>query len=197
MSDAAIVLTKGGRINLSKVPNLKRVRLQLNWKPNTTDTGAQFDLDASAFVCRYDAAGDPKLINNSHFVFYNNSQTPDGAVVHSGDDVTGAQGETVLVDLEKLVNGEDEIAFIVTIDQAEARKQNFGQVSKSSITLYNDETGDCLGGYNLDDAFTNETAVQFGSIYKNPVGSWAFKAIGAGYNFGLAEFVKGYGGTVA
>ena len=195
MSDA-INLTKGGRINLSKVEKLNRVRLQLNWQPNQTDTGADFDLDASVFVCKYDAAGDPKLISNAHFVFYNNKQTPNGAVVHSGDDLTGAQGETIVVDLSKLTDGESELAFVVTIDQAAARKQNFGQVPKSSITLYNDETNECLGGYRLEDDFSTETAVQFGSIYKNDSGDWAFKAIGAGYNFGLAEFVKGYGGTV-
>ena len=197
MADAAINLTKGGRIDLSKVPNLKRLRLALNWAPNATDTGEDFDLDGSVFVCKLDSAGSPKLISDKHFVFYNNTSTPDGSVVHSGDDLTGAQGETIIVDLSKISSDVDEIAFIVTIYEAEDRKQNFGQVPKSSITLFNDETGATVGSYNLEEDFTNETAVQFGSLYKKDTGAWAFKAIGAGYRLGLAAFVEGYGQRVA
>jgi len=198
----AISLTKGTKINLSKeAPNLTRVRFGLGWKPNPTNTGAAFDLDASAFGLKLDANGDPKLAGNDadFFVFYNNLQSVDGAMVHTGDNRTGdAQGddETIVVDLQKLSTMIDEVSFIVTIHEAQARKQNFGQVSKSYINVYNDATGDILAKYDLEDDFSAETAVQFGSLYKKD-GSWSFKAIGAGYNLGLDAFVSGYGAAVA
>ena len=101
----AINLEKGGRINLKKeAPALKKVRLGLGWNANGTDTGTEFDLDVSVFICKNDHANMPKLISDEHFVFYNNKVSPDGAVVHHGDNRTGTgdgDDETVVVDLEK------------------------------------------------------------------------------------------------
>lgn len=195
-----IDLNKGGRINLSKAaPSLKRVRVGLGWQPNQYNTGTDFDLDASAFICSVDAAGNSKLLSDSHFIFYNQSRDPEGAVTHSGDSRDGKIGdidETITVDLTKLNPGAGEISFIVTIHDAVARKQNFGQVSKSVIVLFDDETGVELAKYSLEDDFSNETAVQFGSLYLKD-GSWMFKAVGAGYQKGLADFVVVYGGNLA
>ena len=99
----AINLEKGGRINLKKeAPALKKVRLGLGWNANGTDTGTEFDLDVSVFICKNDHANMPKLISDEHFVFYNNKVSPDGAVVHHGDNRTGTgdgDDETVVVDL--------------------------------------------------------------------------------------------------
>lgn len=197
MAEAAINLSKGGRIDLSKVPNLNRVRAELRWTPNPTDTGTEFDLDLSMFVCKFDANGDPKLVNNSHFIFYNSLTLADGSVSRSADDTDGSRGgEDGFIDFPKLSPQIDEIAFIVTIHDGQARRQNFGQVSKASIVLFNDESNECLGGYKLEDDFSSETAVQFGSVYKKADGKWTFKAVGAGYSFGLDQFVTGYGGTM-
>ena len=200
----AINLTKGSRINLAKeAPALKRLRVGLGWKPNETDTGFDFDLDVTAFGLQI--VGDkPDWIGSRNdpdfMVFYGNHASVDGAIVHSGDNRTGAgegDDETIIIELDRLDPRVDEISFIVTIDEATARRQNFGQVPKSHIALYNDETGDLVARYDLGDDFSQETAVQFGSIYKREDGAWAFKAVGAGYNLGLAEFVKGYGGNPA
>lgn len=196
----AINLEKGGRINLSKdVPMLKRVRLGLGWDANSFDTGKDFDLDASVFVCKPNAQGVAKLLSDLHFVFYGNAASPDGAVVHKGDNRTGAASgddETIVVDLKKLAQEVEEISFVVTIHEATERRQNFGQVRNSYIKLYDDETGKELAKYSLEDDFSTETAVQFGSLYKKE-GAWLFKAVGAGYKKGLADFVVAYGGNLA
>jgi tellurium resistance protein TerD len=195
-----IDLSKGGRISLAKeAPGLKRVRVGLAWDANQYSTGGAYDLDASAFVCKYDAAGNPKLINDSYFLFYGNHTTPDGAVNHTGDNRTGdaaGDDESILIDLAALNPEASEISFIVTIHEAEAKKQNFGQVTKSKIALYNDETGEEIAHYNLEDDFSTETAVQFGSLYKKD-GTWMFKAVGMGFRKGLADFVVAYGGNLA
>jgi len=200
----AINLTKGSRINLAKeAPALKRLRVGLGWKPNETDTGHEFDLDVTAFGLQ--VVGDkPDWIGSRNdpdfMVFYNNPNSVDGAIVHSGDNKTGAgdgDDESITIDLTKLDKRVDEISFIVTIEEAGVRKQNFGQIPKSHIALYNDENGDLIARYDLGEDFSNETAVQFGSVYKREDGAYAFKAVGAGYNLGLGEFVKGYGGNPA
>jgi tellurium resistance protein TerD len=203
----AIDLSKGGRINLSKAaPSMKKCRVELLWKPNASDTGAEFDLDVSVFGLAYDAAGDPKMLDlnvgsgANFFVFYNNKKSIDGAIVHSGDNKQGAAdgsaGEVITIDIDKLDTRLDEISFIVTIFEAEIRKQNFGQVPKASIKLFNDETNEMLASYVLEDDFSMETAVQFGSLFRKD-GEISFKAIGAGYRLGLDAFVKGYGGEVS
>lgn len=195
-----INLEKGARINLSKdSPDLKRVRVGLGWDPNPTDTGTDFDLDASVFICKPDASGNPKLISDNHFVFYGNKLSPDGAVAHLGDNLTGGgagDDETITVDLSKITAEATELSFVVTIYKETERKQNFGQVRNSYIKLYNDETGAEIAKYSLEDDFSTETAVQFGSLYKKD-GHWLFKAVGAGYRKGLADFVVVYGGNLA
>lgn len=213
----AINLSKGSRINLSKEnPLLKRIRAGLGWRPNGTDTGKAFDLDVSIFgLVQKGEAG--KLKNEDYFVFYNSETrtndkqstfkqdatefpkkgmpaSPCLGIVHSGDNTTGAgegDDETVFVDLTKIDPEISEISFIVTIHEAEARRQNFGQVDGSVIRLYNDETGAVLAEYKLEDDFSSETALQFGSLYKKD-GQWLFKAVGAGYNKGLGDFVNLY-----
>lgn len=191
----AINLEKGGRINLEKDGHaLTKVRLGLGWEPNTFDTGAEFDLDVSVFVCAPNAAGQSKLLADEFMVFYNNPSSPDGAVVHSGDSRKGegvGDDETVQVDLTTLDRRATELSIIVTIHKADERRQNFGQVRNSYIKLYNDVTGEEIAKYILEDDFSLETAVQFGSLYQRD-GKWLFKAVGAGYKKGLADFVAVY-----
>lgn len=191
-----INLTKGGNINLSKNnPGLKRVRFGLGWDTNVYDTGGEFDLDASVFVCKNNASGQPKLLSDSHFIFYNNKSDPEGGVTHTGDNRTGAgdgDDENVIVDLGKINSSAEEVSFIVTIHEADTRRQNFGQVRNSYIAVYNDETGEELARYRLEDDFSTQTAVQFGSLYRRDGGEWVFKAVGAGFNKGLGDFVGLY-----
>lgn len=195
----SINLTKGGRINLAKeAPGLTLVKVGLGWKENPFNSGDDFDLDATAFVCSVDADGNSKLIADEYMVFYNNLSDPQKAVTHSGDNKVGgsAINETVTVDLTKIRADVGEVSFIVTIHEAGPRKQNFGQVSKSFIVLNDGVTGAELAKYELDDDFSSETAVQFGSLIKKG-NDWTFKAVGMGFNKGLGDFVKVYGGNLA
>jgi len=190
-----INLEKGARINLSKeAPGLIKVRAGLGWDANTFDTGGDFDLDVSLFALAPDAGGNPKLLDDKYFVFYNNKTTPDGAVLHLGDARKGEQSgddETLTIDLSKLNPRVEELSIIVTIHDAATRRQNFGQVRNSYIKLYDDATGAVLAKYALEDDFSTETAVQFGSLFKKE-GQWLFKAVGAGYKKGLNDFVSAY-----
>lgn len=194
----AISLKKGGRINLAKeAPSLKRIRAELSWEPNKTNTGSKFDLDVSVFILK---AGEPnnQLIADEYMVFYGNKTSPEGAVTHKGDNKTGdglGPDEVIFIDLPKMNPSAVEVSFIVTIHDADVRRQNFGQVPKSGIKLFDDETGELLASYDLEENFSLETAVQFGSLYLKD-GGWNFKAVGAGYNLGLGDFVVQYGGEV-
>lgn len=189
----AFNLEKGGRFNLSKeAPGLTKVKACLGWDANGFDSGVDFDLDASVFGL----AANGKLLNNEHFIFYNQAATPNKSIVHSGDNRTGdaaADDEVISLDLSLMAADLTELSFIVTIHDAEVRKQNFGQVKNSYIRLVNADTGAELARYSLEDDFSTETAVQFGSLYKKD-GQWLFKAVGAGFKKGLSDFVQVYTG---
>ena len=187
----SINLSKGERINLSKeAPGLKNAGIGLGWDINATDTGAAFDLDASVFMLGTSG----KLPSDKYLVFYNNKESPNGSVKHLGDSRTGeGQGddETVLVDLSKVDASVEEIVFVVTIHEAETRRQNFGQVRNAFIRIYDTTTSTEVTKYDLDEDFSRETAIEFGRLYKKD-GEWRFQAVGQGFNAGLQSFVDKY-----
>ncbi|MEG4624624.1 pentapeptide repeat-containing protein [Microcoleus sp. w1-18aA5] len=185
----SIELTKGERFNLSKeTPNFSKIAIALGWQ--VSQTSQNCDIDASVFML----AADGRIPDEKYFVFYNNLTSPDGAVRHSGDSATGqidGDDETVYVDLSKINSAIQEIVFVVTIHEGQEKNQSFSQVTNAFIRLYNRETLSELVRYNLNQIFSQETALEFGRLYKKN-GEWRFQAVGQGYNAGLQSFVDKY-----
>ncbi|KAB8057862.1 chemical-damaging agent resistance protein C [Janthinobacterium sp. FT14W] len=187
----AISLQKGGNVNLSKeAPNLKKIIVGLGWDPRSTD-GATFDLDGSAFLLKSDG----KVRGDSDFIFYNNLKSTDGSVVHTGDNQTGegeGDDERIEIDLTRVPNDIDRISITVTIHDADARRQNFGMISKAFIRCLNAEGEREIARYDLSEDSSTETAMIFGEIYRYN-GEWKFKAIGQGFNGGLGPLARSFG----
>jgi tellurium resistance protein terD len=191
-----INLAKGQKVDLTKGnPGLKSVMVGLGWDVNTFNTGADFDLDASAFLLGANA----KCPTEKEFVFYGNLAHASESVIHQGDNLTGegeGDDEQILVDLSKVPASIERIAFTVTIYDAEARKQNFGQVSNAFIRLVDNSNGTELIRYDLGEDFSIETAIVVGELYRKD-GEWKFNAIGSGFQGGLAALCGHYGIQVA
>lgn len=182
----AINLEKGQREKIA-LPSFK---VGLGWDSNQNTTGEAYDIDASVFLL----GSDGKLVSDNHFVFFNNLNSPDGAVVHSGDNLTGAgdgDDELINVDLSKISADVNEINFVVTIHKAADRRQNFGQIRNSYIRIMNQQTNEVQVKYELDEDFSIETAVEFGRIYKRN-DEWRFEAVGNGLKGGLQDFLNKY-----
>ncbi len=190
----AISLQKGGNVNLSKeAPGLNKMIVGLGWDTRATD-GAAFDLDGAIFLLN--AAG--KVRSDADFVFYNNLKSTDGSIVHSGDNTTGAgegDDETVTIDLASVPADVDKIAICVTIHDAEARKQNFGQVSKAFVRCVNATGNAEIARYDLSEDGSTEAAMVFGEVYRAGA-DWKFRAIGQGFKGGLGPLAKNYGVNV-
>ena len=188
----AISLTKGKKVDLTKSnPGLKNVLVGLGWDINRFDSGSDFDLDASAFLVQENG----KVSGDQDFIFYSNLEHPSGAVVHLGDNRTGAgdgDDEQITVDLSKVPENIARIAFTVTIYDAESRRQNFGQVANAFIRLVNADTDEEIVRYDLGEDFSIETAMVVGELYRHN-GEWKFNAIGSGYQGGLAALCENYG----
>jgi tellurium resistance protein TerD len=189
-----VTLAKGGNVSLSKAaPNLTRVQIGLGWRARST-TGADFDLDASALLC-----GNGRVLGDDYFVFYNNLKSPEGSVEHTGDDLTGGSGgddETILVDLTLVPPQVDKVVFPVSIYEADARVQTFGQVSEAYIRVLNQSDGAELARYDLTEDASTETAMIFGELYRYG-GEWKFRAVGQGYASGLRGIALDFGVNVS
>lgn len=190
----AISLSKGGNVSLSKeAPGLTAVLVGLGWDARSTD-GKDFDLDASVFMV---GEGD-KVATDDDFVFYRNLKSPDGSIEHLGDNLTGegdGDDEEIKVDLSAVPENVKKLVFAVTIHEADQRGQNFGQVSNAFMRVVNQSDGSEIARFDLSEDASLNTALVFGELYRHG-GEWKFKAIGEGYEGGLAPLAIAHGVNV-
>lgn len=190
----AISLNKGGNVNLSKeAPNLVNALVGLGWDARATD-GQAFDLDASLFMVKEDG----KVPSDAHFIFYNQKTSPDGSINHTGDNLTGAgegDDESIEVNLPKVPPEIQRLVIVVTIHDAEARKQSFGQVSNAFVRVVNHDTNQEVVRFDLSEDYSTETAMIFGELYRHS-GDWKFRAVGQGYAGGLRALALQHGVNV-
>ena len=190
-------LSKGQRVSLDKGTTMALVGL--GWDVNRYDGGNDFDLDAAAFML----GDDGKVLKDEDFIFYGNLESADGSVRHTGDNLTGAgdgDDEVLILNLSKVPAHVKKIAITVTIYDAQARHQNFGQVSNAYVRVAkmaneNDMTGVEELRFDLVEEFSIETAIVVCEIYKNG-NDWKFNAVGAGYSGGLEALCRSYGVNV-
>lgn len=190
----AVSLSKGSNVSLSKeAPGLSEVIVGLGWDPRVTD-GTEFDLDASIFV----TGESGKVLNDASFIFYNNKKSQDGSVEHLGDNRSGqgeGDDEQVNVKLTGLAADVKKLVFAVTIHEAEARKQSFGQVSNAYIRVLNKADGKEIARYDLSEDASTETAMIFGELYRHN-DEFKFKAIGQGFAGGLKPLAEAHGVSI-
>ena len=188
-----INLQKGQKISLEKVaPGLVEIFIGLGWDVNPTDTGTDFDIDASVFML----GSNEKLISDQHFIFYNNPTSSDSnqSVHLQGDNRTGAgEGDDEIIDVNlKTVPADVAImAIAVTIHEADKRGQNFGQVENAFVRIVNCENEEEIIRYDLTEDFSIETALIMAELYRKD-GEWRINAVGAGYQGGLQALLDRY-----
>lgn len=189
-----ISLAKGGNVSLSRTdPTLKKILIGLGWDARSS-TGDDFDLDASLFM----VGTDGKVPSDSHFIFYNQLLSPCRSVEHTGDNRTGAgdgDDEALKVDLGAVPDNIARLVVAVTIHDADARRQNFGQVSGAFMRIVNQENDAEIARFDLSEDYSTETAMVFGEVYRHN-GEWKFKAVGQGYAGGLFALCLHHGVNV-
>lgn len=195
----AVKLVKGENISLSK-SNLKRILIGLGWEARST-AGEDFDLDASVFMIGENG----KVRRDEDFIFYHQLQSPCGSVEHQGDNRTGAgegDDEAIQVDLERVPPHVQRLVVTVTIYEADARRQNFGQVENAFIRIVRlkddplETFGEEIARFDLSEDYSTETGMIFGEVYRHG-GEWKFKAVGQGYAGGLEALCRKFGVDVA
>lgn len=196
-------LQKGQKVNLKKSDGqaLSRIRIGLGWDPVEQKKGGLFgsifggsapdiDCDASVIICR-----GGRLAGKDDVVYFGNLKHPSGAIVHTGDNLTGegeGDDEQILVDLTAVPADYDKLVFVVNIYDCESRKQDFGMIANAFIRICDERTGEEFCRYNLSESYAGMTAMIFGEIYRHN-GEWKFNAIGQGTkDKGLNELARRY-----
>lgn len=187
-------LSKGQKVSLDK--SMKLAMVGLGWDTQKYDGAFDFDLDAAAFILGENG----KVGSDNDFVFYNNPNGRDGAVIHTGDNLTGegeGDDEIIVINFAKMPQDVHRIAITVTIHEAESRRQNFGQVSNAYVRVArmadeSDVNGETELRFDLSEDFSIETAIVVCEIYKSG-SDWKFSAVAAGYQGGLQALCQNFG----
>lgn len=152
------------------------------------------DLDASAFML----GADGRVLGDDWFVFYGQTDSPDGSIHHSGDSQGEGTGddEIITINLNGVNPGVQKITFVVTINEALERGLNFSMVSNAYVRVVDGTTGQELNRFQLTDYYANVTSMVVGEVYKHN-GAWKFNAVGDGVAKDLAGLCAMYGVNVA
>jgi tellurium resistance protein TerD len=185
---------KGAKVDLTKEAGgtLNGVLIGLGWDVRQTD-GPAYDLDASIVVT--DASG--KSVGQDWFIYFNQLKSPNGAIEHHGDNLTGVgdgDDEQISVNLTQLPDNAEKLVIAVTIFEARKRGgQAFTQVNNAFVRIVNAADGVELARYDLsEDADTGVNCLIFAELYKHG-GSWKFKTVGDGFKDEIDGLVRTYG----
>lgn len=171
----------------------QRIRVCLGWD---VAPGYSYDLDSSCFLL----GSNNKAVGDEWFVFYNQPQSPDGAVVHLGDSRDGAgdgDDETITVNLAGLSQSVARMAFVITIADAIENGYDFTGVRNAYARIVDDTTGKELALFNIPSYEKGMTAMAVFEVYRYN-GEWKINPVGNGLkNTGLLELCQFYGVNVA
>ena len=173
----ALNLQKNDVLNLTKRnPGLEKVILGAGWDVATN--GQDFDLDIAAFLLNENN----KCQNvPQDVIFFNNMQGI--GITLQGDNRTGAgdgDDERISINLSQIPQHVQKIVFVVTIHEAQSRRQTFGMVENSYVRLLDEKNNErVVCQFNLKENGSTSTSVIFAELLKNQ-GEWDFKALGEG-----------------
>ncbi|GAA0275753.1 TerD family protein [Streptomyces polychromogenes] len=176
-------IRKGANVSLNALSeDVGAVVLSLGW---TSASGAG---DADVSVLLVDENG--KIRSENDFYFYNNPAAPDGSVQLLGKTATDSGDEDrISVDLTAVPA--DVARIVVAASQYGGAR--FGDLDDLRMTVA-DRSGEPLVGFSIDDAGV-ETAFIFGELYRRGE-EWKFRAVGQGYETGLAGLATDFGVVV-
>lgn len=185
-------LNRGDEINLNaKDPTLKSLQIGVGWDLNAFDTDP-LDLDISCFMLNRQG----KTRVNEDFIFYNNFEGTDKAVLHDGDNRTGAadgDDESMTVILNNVHFDIVQIMFVLSIYKGEEKGQSLSKVRNGYFRLVNRDTNIEIARYDLEKDVDErkETAMLVGVLNREGP-KWHFVALGECVDGGLRTIAEGY-----
>ncbi|MEU8353348.1 DEDDh family exonuclease [Streptomyces sp. NPDC048845] len=174
-SPARYVLPRGGVVDLPGTEEAPSWSVGASWSQRTA-----CGVDVVGFVLD----GDEQVSCDEDFVFYGAPESPDGAVRLSTD---GPTEQAMTVGLATLTPGARRVVVAAAVDG----EATFGDVGAVEITLTGSSSGKVLAQATLD-AATTERTLLLAEFYRRGA-TWRCRAVGQGYDHGLAGLARGYG----
>ncbi|MGW0666346.1 TerD family protein [Streptomyces sp. NPDC002746] len=173
-------LSKGANVGLAELSDdAGSVIASLSWSSNTGDG------DADVSVLLLDANG--KVRSDADFFYYNNPAADDGSVHLLGKTPTD-NGSEDRISLDLTAVPADVDRLVVAASRYGGSR--FGELDDLRMTVA-DRTGEVLLGFSIVDAGV-ESAFIFGELYRRGT-EWKYRAIGQGYETGLAGLATDFG----
>jgi tellurium resistance protein TerD len=152
--------------------------------------------DSIKYPSYYDNEEKKNIDSNEHHRRKTRPIDPDFSTWGSLDDMDGktsdgGDDETMNIDLNKISPLVKEIVIVASIYEFDLRKQNFGQVDDSYISIYDELNDNLLYKYELNEDFSTNTAIEFCRIYRRGL-EWKVQATGIGHNDGLNNLIAIY-----
>jgi restriction system protein len=152
--------------------------LGMSWTGNVA-------LDVCALVCHGN-----RVLSDDHFVFFNNHQTPDGAV--RALPAAAPDKAAICVTFDGLPETADRFVLVAAIDPEVNPDADLSGFSDACIRLLDPGMTE-LGRLEVSDGRPGETALVLGSFRRRSNGDWDFVLGGKGYRGGLEELVQDFG----
>ncbi len=161
---------------------LTAVHARFGW--NTTDP--RCDVDVSAFLLGEDG----KVPGDSWFVFYGQTESPDGSAAFRTDG--GTDREVISIDFGKLDPCVKKIVFVLTINDAFTHNLNFSMMKDAYIRIMDADGRTELTSFQMTEYYSNVISMMIGELYLHN-GAWKFNAVGNGVARDLAGLCALYG----
>ncbi|MFJ8113739.1 TerD family protein [Streptomyces sp. NPDC096132] len=173
-------MVKGANVGLATLSeNVDSVIVSLGWASPT----GEGDADVSVLLLD----GNGKVRSDADFYFYNHPVAPDGSVQLLGKVPTG-EGSEDRIGFDLTVIPADVDRIVVAASRYEGAR--FGELEDLRVTLA-DGAGEDLLRFAIDDA-GSVSAFIFGELYRRGE-EWKFRAVGQGYDTGLAGLATDFG----
>jgi len=177
----SVSIVKGQKTDVTKLhPGLSQLNIVLGWQ-----APAALELDTSAFLLQQDG----RVSSDNDLIFYGN---PRNAFITYQENPAGQDQRQFQVTMSALPQSVHKIAVTLTIYNSDTGNYTFSQASGMYLRAVDGRTGAEIFRYNLDNHFSNETAIVIGEFYRYQ-SEWKFSAVGAGYFGGLKELCGSYG----
>jgi len=185
----AVKVQKGQKADITKNRvGLKKLLVELYWNVIPQENSSEFEIDSAVFLL--DSSG--KTTKDEDFIFYNNPVGGQRSVQHIAKPEKAFVKEQLKIDLNSIPLNIEKMAFTITINNGEEKSQSFKQVGSLALRILDEDKGEEIVSYEINEVFSVQTAIVAAEIYKYK-GEWKFSAIASGFSGGLEALCKNFG----
>lgn len=163
-------------------PGLGKVLLGIGWE-TIPSRGPQAELVPMVIMCGKDG----RALSDDHLVFFNQIASPDGSISFAGTE----DQEQIDVDLNQVPESVSKIAVLLYVDPEVRGPNTFGAVRNAYLRIATEQNRELVRFTVPQGHLDKINAMILGELYRH-AGGWKFRALGQGYEAGLAAVASDF-----